>query len=210
MRLSGNVTWRERAPQAAAALTAVLLVLSSAAATAVAQERRVPDTFTAMTTDMTPSGVTLRFDVLEWSDDAARAAVISALTGDADVSAALKELPTIGYVWPSGSPVGYAIKYAHRMTASGGGERITFVTDKPVGTYSLKPWAANDRPDPETLGYSVIDLYPNDGNGVGTMSLAADVAFDHESNTVSLADGDASNVLAGVKLEPKPYWAQGS
>ena len=193
-----------------AALAATLLVAAVPQA-ALAQARAVPDTFTATTTDdMTPAGITLKIDVLEWSDDSARAAVIAALTNEAETSEPLAELPTIGYVWPSGSAVGYALKYAHRMSTTGDGERVTFVTDKPLGSYGFAPWAA-DGQSPSALDYSVIDLQLTaEGDGVGTLSLAADVVFDQETHAVSLATPDSgTKLLTGGRREPKPYWAQG-
>src|SRR5262245_43352594 len=71
----------------------------------------VPERFTAVTADMTPRDLPLRIDVREWSDAEARAAVVAALQSD-DAVKSLAALPTIGYVWPLGSGVGYALKYA--------------------------------------------------------------------------------------------------
>lgn len=171
-----------------------------------AQERQVPDTYTAVTTNMTPADVTLKADVLEWSDESARTAVIDALAAE-DPSAALTELPTVGVVWREGSAVGHALKYAHRTMTSDGAERVVLVTDKPVGATSFNQWSAGDAAA-EELGYSVIELIPGgDGGGTGTMSLAAEVVIDAETNTLSLAraEGDPA-LLSEVKLEPKPYW----
>jgi hypothetical protein len=201
----------ERSLRGAPALGAMIVLCMCVASQAVfAQERRVPDTFTATTAEMTQAGITLKVDVLEWSDDDARAAVIAALTGAAEESGSLARLPTIGYVWTSGSGVGYALKYAHRMQAPGDGERVTVVTDRRLGAYSFHPWSAEGRSSETTPDYSVIELYLDDeGRGVGTMSLAADVIFDGDSGLVSLAEG-ATHVLSEAKREPKPYWAQGS
>ena len=61
-----------------------LAVLAALAAQAGAQERPVPDTFETTTTGMTPDGVRLRIDVLEWSSDAARTAVMAAMMAAAE------------------------------------------------------------------------------------------------------------------------------
>jgi hypothetical protein len=177
----------------------------------VAQTPRVPDTFTATTTGMTPAGVALKIQVKEWSADDARAAAVTALSGEVSGPKSLADLPTIGYVWTNGSPVGYSLKYAHRTPTSGGGERITVVTDRPVGAYDNKPWVATHSTAANARAYSVIELYVDgQGNGVGTMSLAANVVFDQDAQTVSLSREDATpNVLTGAAREPKPYWAQG-
>jgi len=173
-----------------------LVVLDPAAA----QVRPVQDTFTATTAGMTPTGLALRLQVLEWTDDAARAEVVTALQNtDAP---ALRQLPTVGYLWPAGSPVGYSIKYAQRTTTAAGGERITFVTDRPVGSYDYKPWSVAAATAKPAVDYSVIELYLDaGGNGTGNLSLAADVVIDAATNTVSLAEG-AATVLAQVQRQP--------
>jgi len=187
-----------------------LSVLAVGLATvAHAQSVSVPDTFTATTTAMTPSGVELKITVREWSDAAARTAVVAAIDGGGDVHAALASLPTVGYVWHGGSAIGYSVKYAHRTTTADG-ERVTFVTDKVVGAYGLKPWAAQTPSGTSDLPYSVIELHlTGQGSGSGTLSLAADVALDASAGVVSLAaKPGAQAVLANAKLAPKPYWVK--
>jgi len=188
------------------ALIAILAVCGSVAA----QDRPVPDTYTATTTGMTPDGQGLRFVVTEWSDDGDRSVVVSVLDGEESPSEVLSELSSVGAVWLDGSGAGYAIKYAHRAATDDGGEVVTLVTDKPVGSYNFRPWAVENATATATVEYSVIELRLDaSGNGVGTMSLAADVATDDEANTVSLVRADATpDVLADVALQPKPYWAR--
>jgi hypothetical protein len=148
---------------------------------------------------MTPRDVALRIDVLQWSDETARAAVIEALA-ESNAAKALAALPSLGSVWQSNSGVGYALKYAHR-TSTADGERVTFVTDKRIGAYELKPWVADPAAAPPALGYSVIELYLNaGGHGAGTMSLAAEVKIDAAGGLVSLGDG-APRVLMNAALE---------
>ena len=188
------------------ALIAFLAVCGSAAA----QQQPVPDTYTATTMDMTPDGQGLRFVVTQWSDDGDRAVVVSVLGGDESPSEVLSELPSVGAVWLDGSGAGYAIKYAHRAATDEGGEMVTLVTDKPVGSYNFRPWSVENSTATAPVEYSVIELRLDaSGNGVGTMSLAADVATDDEANTVSLVRSDGTpDILADVTLEPRPYWAQ--
>jgi hypothetical protein len=174
----------------------------------LAQERPVPDTYTAVTTNMTPEGVELKADVLTWSDEAARAAVIEAMAAE-DPSEALSELPTAGVVWRSGSAVGNSIKYAHRSDLPDGGERVVLVTDRRIGATSFNPWTAGETDESDMLGYSVIELRRGAGeSGQGTMSLAAEVLIDASNSTITLSGGDSSPMLlTDVALEPKPYWA---
>ena len=53
-----------------------------------------PERFSATTASMTPRDVSLRIDLREWSDEAARAEVVAALSGDSDAPKALASLPT--------------------------------------------------------------------------------------------------------------------
>ncbi len=170
---------------------------------------KTADRYTAVTTAMTPKNVTLRMSLLRWSDDAGRADVVAAL-GAADANAALLKLPTLGYVWLSSSPVGFAVKYAHRSATPDGGERVTFVTEKRLDYYYFKKWAPNPPIAAKDTAYGVVELYLDaHGQGTGTFSLAADVEVDTANALVSLADG-APRLLANAQLEPKPYWERSS
>jgi hypothetical protein len=192
---------------AAQSVAGIAQAQSVATAGAAAHTRKangpvVPDRFTAVTDAMTPSGVSLRIDVRQWSDADARAAAVEAL-GGGDAAKALAELPTVGYVWQLGSGVGYAVKYAHRVPAADGGERLTFVTDRRLGRYELKPWSANATGAPSDAPYSVVELYLDaGGKGSGTLSLAASVKIDAEQALVSLEPG-APAVLKDAAAQPR-------
>jgi hypothetical protein len=186
---------------------AALLALCVIPAAGMTQERKVPDTYTAVTVNMSPADVELKADILDWSTDEDRAAVIAAINDADDPVAALQELPTLGVVWRSGSAVGYAIKYARRETAPDGSETITLVTDKRVGSTSFNPWVADDPAIESPPGYSVIELNTA-GGGSGSMSLAAAVLVDESANTIGLDLSRGTPVLADVKKAPRPYWAR--
>jgi hypothetical protein len=187
----------------AAALFAFGLA-SVAPAPASAQARPVPDTYKAQTVNMSPADIELKADVLGWSGDQDREAVVAAL-GQEDPAAALRELPTLGVVWRSGSAVGHSIKYAHRTTAADGSETLTLVTDKAIGATSFAPWSADQPATDAELDYSVIEMTTN---GEGTMSLAAPVVIDEALNIVSLDEREGPAILTNVRKEPKPYWAR--
>jgi hypothetical protein len=187
---------------------ALILGIAALAAPASAQDQPVPDTFLALTTNMTPADAELKADVIRWSTDEERAAVIAALQSDDDPAAALKELPTVGVVWRSGSAVGHSIKYAHRGEAANGGERITLVTDRPIGFTSFRPWEADAPATDAALDYSVVEMTIDGGDaGRGTMSLSAPVVIDADAGLVSLAPVEAPPLLMNVREAPKPYWA---
>jgi hypothetical protein len=178
--------------------------LIAAGAAHAADGSRLADRYTAKTAAMTPSGVMVRIDVRTWSDDAARAAVIEALTtsSGADAVKALQVLPTVGYVWQGDSPVGYALKYAHRV-ATTDGERLTFLTDKRLGAYDRKPWSVEPTEPQNEPTYSLIELYlDRSGKGDGTLSLAPQPNLDKEQGIVTFAT-DAPRVLVEAKHEPK-------
>ena len=190
----------------------VLVVVMAMAATTSAQ---APETFTATTANMEPAGESIKFSVLRWSSEEDRHEVLSILTAevggeDAD-SAALKglmELPSVGVLWPGGSGLGYSLKYAYRLARPDGGERITFITGRPLGAFSRKPWRAVDESNLSTTRYAVIELrLDGEGHGEGKMSLAADVVFDTEAATVTLDNYETAPVLLeAVKREPPPSY----
>ncbi len=206
---------------------AVLVVLVATTAIVSAQgartgDRPVPETFTATTTNMEPAGESLKFSVLRWSSEEDRREVLSILTPEEAESEetenedaesaepqALQELPTVGYLWPGSSGVGYSLKYAYRLATPDGGERITFITERSLGAFAREPWRAVDEPNPPVTGYTVIELRLDaDGHGEGKMSLAADVVFDTEAGTVALDSDETTPVLLeAVTREPPPYGA---
>jgi hypothetical protein len=189
---------RSTASLALGAFAATLLV------SAVGAAPRLPlDTFTATTAHMTPAGLQLRMQIIEWQEPEARAEVVATLAAGADAVTPLGKLPTVGYAWPSGSPVGYSLKYAHREPTGDGRERITLITDKRLGSYDFKGWSVASPAVNNDAPYSVIELYVSDaGTGTGTLSLAGDVVLDEEAGTVALQSGaGAPSLLENVKRE---------
>ena len=185
-------------------MAAILDASASAAIEAV-------ETFKATTVGMTPAGLELKIDVFRWSSEADRDAAVTALAAETPEAPPLLDLPTLGYVWPSGSGLGHLLKYAHRVAEPDGGEHITLVTGRPLGAFDRERWAATDVPDPAARGFTVIELrLDSNGQGMGTMSLAAGVAVNQEAQTVSLEDYDAAPMLLeAVARQPKPYGADG-
>jgi hypothetical protein len=164
--------------------------------------RPVADTFTATTANMTPAGMSLRIQVIEWQEAAARAEVIATLAAGADASTPLAKLPTVGYVWPNGSPVGYSVKYSNLVPEANGNERVTLVTDKRLGSYDFKHWSVEGAAAGGDAPYSVIELELNgSGTGTGILSLAGEVSLDEAAGTVAL--NGAPSVLTNVKREPR-------
>ena len=183
------------------AIAAALITMQAPVA---AQERRIPDTYKAVTVNMSPADVELKADVLRWASDAERTAVIEALALEEGVAEALRDLPTLGIVWRSGSAVGHSIKYSHREMLDDGSEHITLLTDKPIGVTSFNPWTANDTGAATDLEFGVIELTTG---ADGTFSLGAEVLVDAEAGTIALEPAGRPLLLAEARKEPRPYWA---
>lgn len=165
--------------------------------------RPVADTFTATTANMTPTGVNLRMEIIKWQEADARAEAVATLAAGSDAATPLGKLPTVGYVWPNGSPVGYSVKYAHRVPQPDGSERITLVTDKRLGSYDFKGWSVANPAAKSDAPYSVIELEVNgSGTGTGNLSLVGEVVLDQEAGTVALsASAGVPSLLTNVKRE---------
>jgi hypothetical protein len=178
-------------------------LISVAQADRPAGPRTVTAAYTAVTANMSPAGVNLRIQILEWQEAAARAEVVATLAAGADAATPLAKLPTVGYIWPNSSPVGYSLKYAHRASLPGGGERVTLVTDRRIGSYDYKGWSVPGSEAAKDLPYSVVELdLTGSGTGTGNLSLATEVMLDETAGTVSLAAGSAAaSVLQDVKRE---------
>lgn len=185
-------------------------VLAAAVSIAAAQAAH---RYTATTVNMDPAGQELSIDLLRWSSDEERQAVVDAIEmppgDDSDVEehAGLHELPTVGYVWPQDSGLGYSIKYAHRVETSGGGEQITLVTSRRVGSYDRAPWMPTAASDAPGHPFSVIELsIDGDGEGDGTLSAGAEITVDAERATVALVPVDGRpGLLESAKRLPQPY-----
>ena len=70
-----------------------------------------PDTYEASLTGVSATGITLKLEILNWSDAAGREAVVQALGEDPkEIGKTLDKLPSVGAVWQSGSAVGHSVK----------------------------------------------------------------------------------------------------
>ncbi len=191
-------------PAKAVRFVAGVIAACALSAAHAAGPATVVDTFTAKTANMTPAGLELRVQILEWQNADARAAAVASMAAGADAATPLGKLPTVGYVWPKESPVGYSVKYAHREQV-GGTERITLVTDKRLGSYEFKGWSAPNSVA-QDVPYSVMELYlGGTGAGTGTLSLVAEAMLDEEAGSVALKDGAAAPaLLVDVKRSASP------
>lgn len=209
------------------AASAAFLALVAVPPATLAQAPNV-ERFTAKTTNMSPDGEMLRIDVLKWSSDGERNEVVALLGDDywgGDSAAAetdeagdgedpevafrhaMDVLPTVGYVWPGSSSLGFSVKYAERATGPDGGERITLVTSRRLGDYALEPWKAADASREVAEPFTVIVLrLGGDGTGDGTMSFAAEPLLNPVDGTVSLAQDETAPVLLMANRGQQSAW----
>ncbi len=102
------------------------------------------------------------------------------------LTTAISESPTIGYVWTD-EMAGYSVKYAHRITQPGGGDRIILALNRRLGGYTGKwdPVGAAGTTDYE---FTLVELaLDSDGSGEGRASLTAEVVVDDALGTPVLA-----------------------
>jgi len=199
-------------------MVVVAIVLSGSVATGqTAAKRQVPTEYTGTTANLTPgSGNKLSIQVVNWSTDSDRQSVLSVIesisaedTALQDLTKQLGNVQTVGHIWPDGA-LGYSLKYAHRVPLPDGGERVTVVTDRPLGAWDRPgPWKA-DGQDSKIAPFTIVELHLNkNGKGEGKMSLATPFAINKSDQTVSLSNYDSAAImLKGVERRPPPYWAR--
>jgi hypothetical protein len=108
---------------------------------------------------------------------------------EAMLANALKEAPTVGYLW-SREVAGYAIRYAGRIANADGSERIVLITQRRLGAVNdlWKPVGA----EASAYDFSVIELHVGkNGAGEGKTSLSGKVAPDDSLKVIALVDYDA-------------------
>jgi hypothetical protein len=117
----------------------------------------------------------------------------NAPTPEGTLAGALKQVPTVGYLWSS-EVAGYAIRYAGKVPGANGVDRIMLITDRRLGrTNDLwKPVSGT----PSAYDFSVIELRVNaKGEGEGRISLVGKVALDNAAKIVAPEDYNALPVV---------------
>ena len=173
----------------------------------LAQEKKEPiQHFSATAVNVTGAPDPLKIDLLRWSTDAERDQVVSALDkGEKDFIAALSKEPTLGYIWTSES-AGYTVRYAYRIQAADGSQRVIVAADKPLGSWNPQIWKATGNAKGNPYDFTVIELRLRKGAaGEGKSSLLAKVVTDKAAKSIAL-DGyaTATVVLKDVKWETSP------
>jgi hypothetical protein len=120
-------------------------------------------------------------------------------TPESSLTAALGKAATVGHLWSS-EVAGYSLRYAVKLPAQDGGERIIFITDRRLGAWN-DLWKPNGNAAPSTYEFSVIELRLNSkGEGDGKISLSGKLVVDTAAKTLALENyGALPVVLKGVK-----------
>jgi hypothetical protein len=120
-------------------------------------------------------------------------------TPESSLAAALGNAPTVGYLWSAFEVSGYALRYAVRLPAQGGGERIVLITDRRLGAFN-NLWKPTGTGTPANYDFSVIELHLNaKGPGEGRVSLMGKITADAAAKTFALENyGDLPVTLKNV------------
>jgi hypothetical protein len=106
------------------------------------------------------------------------------LKPEAELARALEEGNTVGYLWSS-EVAGYALRYAGRVSAADGSQRIVLLTQRRLGEMTQKWTPVSGTPN--EYEFSVIELRLNsEGVGEGKASLTGTVAPDAAAKMVAL------------------------
>lgn len=126
-------------------------------------------------------------------------------TPEGQLTLALQEASTIGYLWSS-EAAGYAVRYAGKFTRPDGGDRVILITDRRLGESNALWRAPNQAPAaPSSYDFSIIELRVNaKGTGEGKLSLGEKVAPDAAAGIVALPDYDSLPVVFTKVKQTKP------
>ena len=172
----------------------LVLMLSLAGAVAQAQVKGPIERYTATTANVVGSGEPITIELLKWSTDADRDRLLSVLAwyGDKEVAASMQ---TVGYLWTSAS-AGYSIRYAYKVAAADGSQRIILLTDRKLGYYSADAWKPSAAATGDDRPFSVIELRVNRaGQGEGKTSLTTKTVVDPASKSLALDNYAAQPVI---------------
>jgi hypothetical protein len=190
-------------------LALIVAGICSASLLVSAQDTKQPvQHFSGTAANVTGAPEPLKIDLLRWSTDAERDQLSSALDkSEKEFVAALGKEPTLGYIWTSES-AGYTVRYAYRIQATDGSQRIIVAADKPLGSWNPQIWHPVGNAKGNTSDFTLLELRLPARRAVageGKSSLLAKVYVDKTAKSIAL-DGYATApvVLKNVKWENGP------
>jgi hypothetical protein len=164
--------------------------------------------YTATTVNINPgnraASDTLKIDLLRWSTDTERDQLLDAFKDEKTFFEALKRQPSVGYIWTSAS-VGFSVRYAYRVPASGDAERIILITDRHLESGGPQAWTTAVKFSAPEYPYTLIELRMGQTGGEGKMSIAGTVGADAAARTLALENyAGAPQMLKTVKKATTP------
>jgi hypothetical protein len=137
----------------------------------------------------------VRVDLLRWSTDKERDALVAALAkGETALADALQKMPVAGYFWTSSS-VGFAVRYAYDVKTATE-ERVILAIDGHPDSGGPAPWrvlrkTTLDRP------FTVIELRMGKGRpGEGKLSLVTGITAEATDGTTKAGAAPAAKTIA--------------
>src|SRR5207302_65892 len=141
-------------------IIAMAAAVALAPGRAEAQAAKILEQFTGTMAGVTPgTGATITIDVLRWSSDEDAQKLLAAYKekGDKQWADALQSQPSLGYIWTSSESVGYTLRYARRLEAPNGGERVILAIERPLGSWERPAWKATG-PAAMDYPFTVVEL----------------------------------------------------
>ncbi len=183
---------------------AATVVFTLIVALPAAQTTDVPVRFSAIAVNLdgmtARTGMsTLALTINRWSTAAEREKLLGAVAekGPERLLDVLQDMRPVGSIRTPNS-LAYDLRFAHRMPADEGGERIILATDR-----YMSFWEAVNRPRSIDYPFMLIELRINrDGEGEGKMSIATKIVADKKNNVIVLENyGTQPVMLNHVKRE---------
>jgi hypothetical protein len=175
----------------------VIVVLMLIVALPAAQTTTVPVRFSAVAVNL--DGMTARtgLSILEiainrWSTAAEREKLLRAVLekGPETLLDVLRDMRPVGSIRTPDS-LAYDLRFAHRMPADEGGERIVLATDR-----YMSFWEVANRPRSVDYPFMLIELRINrNGEGEGKMSIATKIIADKKNNVIVLENYGSQPVM---------------
>ena len=169
------------------------VVLLFAPLAASAQSGDTPARFIANAIDLNRGAAgTVEFVVNRWSSEADHDRLLEVMfdKGPEKMLDALQNMPRLGYIRRPGS-IGWEIRFARRMPAPDGGERITIITDRRM---SFREVAS--RPRSYDYPFTVIELtLQKNGEGEGNVTLATRITGDKHNRVMTLENFDIQPIM---------------
>lgn len=123
----------------------------------------------------------------------AAASAPEALVPEVELARSLQEATTVGYLWSS-ELAGYALRYAGRVTANDGSQRIVLITQRRLGSMNQKWNLASGTSNNNE--FSVVELRLNaKGEGGGKASLTGKLTADAAAKIVALENYESLPVV---------------